>query len=1161
MSLRPVMRSEWTATARRPLLYVCAAVFFLLAFQTVAITSPTASGLIRIGSQWHNSPYVVAKLTTVLSVLALFAAALLIAPAVQRDFQHRSHPFFLSLPVTRAEYLIGRFSGAFGATFLIFLAAMAGVLAAALSIPSAFIGPHRLIAFVEPLLLFALPNLLLTGAICFAAATLGRSMLGVYVAAVVTMVVLGAGQSIAGEALQKGMLHGTWATIGALAEPFGAVALQIVTATWSPAEKNLRAIPLDRLLLVHRLLWSGVAVGVLALTCRRFRRVEVPDARRRRSRAAATEKAPVAALAELRRLTLVHTTRQALRQYAALTMRELRLTVRHLAFIVLALATLANLSSNFLGNVRGQHVFPRTGFFLQHALREDMFVILLTVFFAGVLVWREREHRSHELFDSQPLSDAILYGSKLSALLLLQAAYAALVMGYGVFVQLVLFRYTHLEPGVYFAAVFGVKLLGWWAIGVVAFLLQAVSRNVSMGYAASAVVLGAASLLPPLGSADGLLRPGFTPSFVYSDMNGWGQFAAPLVWVRVYWVLVAIGLAMLAASRWPRGASRGSLARVTPRARLVLGAVVLAAAGCAAVIVANTTSLSPKRMEALRVEYERAYRRFAALPQPSVEAVDVDAGFFPRRRRLHLRGSLTLRNTTGAPIEAVHVTLLPVRLAAQARLELDRAVSQTRRDAGYAVFTLAAPLAVGQVAALRYDYELAARGFDEDGHLVRNGSVITGNDPEFFPQIGYQSKLELDDPAARQRNGLSGAPSEAGRALPHWTTFHASVSTDAGQQPVASGERLREWTNGSRRTAEFTARGVAGQLFLLASGTYSRASRRIGGVDVEVLHHAGHPDNVARMFAGVQCGLQFGSEHLAPYPHPTLRIVELPAYTIQGNAQALPTTIVWGEEGGFITDVARDPGIDRVFSTAAHEAGHQWWGSGVLTMNEVLADDVRVGCLDRTFGRERTVEFLRDMRWQYFRRRGVARDTGRSEAERPLREGGQYDSGFILMWRLRRVLGDDVVNAALRDVVAELAYRPDRAPSPVVVARALERRAPAELRPLIADTFDRITLHPIRITEARAMKLDDGRYRVIVSADLRKTYGEVRAPLANYADWIDVGVYGEDGQLLSLTTQRITDPRRALSVIVSAAPSRVVLDPLSTLLDADASDNELAIAR
>lgn len=1144
MSAQAIVRAEAGATLRRPLLVVIAAVFFFLAFQTMSITSPTASGVIHIGRLWHNSPYVVARLTAALSVVALFAAALLIAPAVQRDFQHRAHPFFLMLPITRADYLLGRFTGAFTATLAVWIGAMAGVIAAALTIPPEFTGPHRLLALLQPLLLFALPNLLLAGAICFAVATLSRSMLAVYVTAVVLMMILGIGQSMVDEALQKGMVHGAWAYAGALAEPFGAAALQLVTAAWSPAEKNLRAIPIAGFLLVHRAVWMGIATGVLAFTVRRFRLEE-----KERPRPAGWDGSVPLPLSLRRDAAMPAGGMPAFRAYVALTLRELRLTVGHLAFVVLALATLANLNSNFLGNVRGQQVYPRTGFFLQNALNDSAIVIVLTLFFAGVMVWRERGHRTHEIVDSQPVPNAVLFGSKLSALLLMQVAYAMLVIAYGVFVQLVLYRYTHLEPGVYFAAVFGVKLLGWWAVAILMILLQALAPNVYAGYAMSAATIGA-SYVVPLGAAGGLLRVGYAPDYLYSDMNGFGHYVAPLVAYRLYWLFVSIALVIVTAMAWRRGNTRG---RATPRLRAALAAIFVAAIGTATVIVANT----PRSNEAHLAAYETKYRRFRGIPQPIAEAVDLAADFYPRDRRLHLRGTMTLRNAGGAPIESVHVTLL-----APAKLELDRRVSRTSRDDGYSIFTLAAPLAPGDAATLRYDYDLVAPGFSNDGRLVRNGSVIVGNDPESFPQIGYQSKLEISDPAARRRYGLPPAVAVAKTRTPHWSGFHAIVSTDAEQLPVATGERVRERTSGGRHIAEYATTNVVGTLFMLASGKYERAAAR----GVEVLYHRDHPYNLRSMLAGVQCGIDYGSEHFAPYPQKTLRVVELPAYTIHGNAQALTGVIVWGESGGFVTDVARDPNVDRVFSTAAHEAGHQWWGNSALVLNEVLSDDVRVSCVRKSFGEERAVAFLRDMRWNYFRSRDLARDSGRPEPERSLRDGGQYDSGYILMWRLRHLLGDDSVNAALHDVVAQFGYRTDRAPSPADVADALRRHAPPALHPLIADVFDHITLHPLHARSARAVRLSDGHYQVTVSADLQKTHaaGDALpqpAPLGGYRDWIDVGVYGDDGRLLSFTTQPVTDPRRELVITVAAPPARVVLDPLCTLLDADPSDNEVAISR
>ena len=370
---------------------------------------------------------------------------------------------------------------------------------------------------------------------------------------------------------------------------------------------------------------------------------------------------------------------------------------------------------------------------------------------------------------------------------------------------------------------------------------------------------------------------------------------------------------------------------------------------------------------------------------------------------------------------------------------------------------------------------------------------------------------------------------------------------------------MRTWTEGRRRHATFTTDRGIGRTFVLASGAYARTSERIGPVEVEILYHPDHAYNLPSMFAGVKCGLEYGARHFEPYPHETLRIVELPMYTMRGNARAVSGVVMWGELGGFIRDVRRDPGVDRVYSTAAHETAHQWWGGSVRVLNEVLSEYVRIACLEEAFGRERAAEVVREGTRSYFRQRGRS-----MEDERSLRLGGQHDNRFALMWRLRQLVGEAVVNAALRDIVHEFAHRTDRIPTPTHVREALQQHVSPNLHSIVADLFDHVTLHPVRAHAARAAKLADGRYRVTLSGDLRKSYGDAEgadtpAPLAGYVDYLDVGVYGEDGKMLSLTTHRITDPTRELVMIVDGQPRTVVLDPLFTLLDPDLSDNSVAV--
>lgn len=66
--------------------------------------------------------------------------------------------------------------------------------------------------------------------------------------------------------------------------------------------------------------------------------------------------------------------------------------------------------------------------------------------------------------------------------------------------------------------------------------------------------------------------------------------------------------------------------------------------------------------------------------------------------------------------------------------------------------------------------------------------------------------------------------------------------------------------------------------------------------------------------------------------------------------------------------------------------------------------------------------------------------------------------------------------------------------------------------------------------------------------------------LPGYVDYLDVGVYGADGKMLSLTTHRITNPTSELVMMVDGEPGTVVLDPLYTLLDPDLSDNRVPVS-
>src|SRR5208282_4075259 len=58
--------------------------------------------------------------------------------------------------------------------------------------------------------------------------------------------------------------------------------------------------------------------------------------------------------------------------------------------------------------------------------------------------------------------------------------------------------------------------------------------------------------LPNLGLQNYLYRFGQTPPYIYSDINLYGPFAAPLFWYQLYWAIAAVGLAIITNLLWLR---------------------------------------------------------------------------------------------------------------------------------------------------------------------------------------------------------------------------------------------------------------------------------------------------------------------------------------------------------------------------------------------------------------------------------------------------------------------------------------------------------------------------------------------------------------------------------------------------------------------------------
>lgn len=220
----------------------------------------------RNGAFILNAPWVIAMITVLTSQLSWLLAAFLAGNAAARDVRTGMYPLVYAAPVSKFDYLGGRFLAAFLLNALILLAVPTGILLAVHSqgVEAEILGPFRPAAYVNAYVFLALPNAFIAAAAQFSLAALGRRAVASYVGSVLLTVSSRFGGPLV--ALRLGLRE-----LGYLVDPNGVLFVSELLKIRKPIETNMHLIGLDGPLLLNRLLWVGIALGVLAFTHSRFR--------------------------------------------------------------------------------------------------------------------------------------------------------------------------------------------------------------------------------------------------------------------------------------------------------------------------------------------------------------------------------------------------------------------------------------------------------------------------------------------------------------------------------------------------------------------------------------------------------------------------------------------------------------------------------------------------------------------------------------------------------------------------------------------------------------------------------------------------------------------------------------------------------------------------
>jgi ABC-type transport system involved in multi-copper enzyme maturation permease subunit len=1190
---RHIAAFEFRYQIRSPVFWVTTLIFALLTFG--AVTSDNVQ-IGAAGNVKENSPYAIAMTLQIMSIFAVFIMAAFVSNVVVRDDETGYGPIVHSTRISTFDYLFGRFTGAFAAGCVAFAGVPIAMLIGSFMpwMDPETLGPLRLGDYVYVFFLLSVPTLLVMAAFCFALATMTRSMLATYVGVVALLMTYFVSTAF--------FSRPEFERTVALLEPFGLGAFQLVTKYWTATERNTQLPAIAGVILWNRLIWLGAGAVLLAGARLLYRRERRASRRTKRAAVAAEPAADAAGRRELQPVTR-HDSSTARAQLLALARFDMASVFRSPAFFVLlGMGLLNSVGGLWFANqdLYGNPFYPVTRVMVQTLNGTFTLIpLIIAIYYAGELVWRDRDQRLHEMIDASPAPDwAFVLPKILAITLVLVATVATGILG-ALAVQL-LRGYTQFEFD---------KYLMWyvlpWTIDVTLFAVLAVFIQVLVphkfvGWLIMLLIIVAQIVLSELGYEHNLYQFGGGPAVPLSDMNGQGDFAGYRGWFRAYWTAFAVLLVVLSHALWRRGVSGTLRVRLRALPRRLAGApgVIAAAALLAAVMLGgfvfyNTNILNDYRTaiddERFAAEFEKTLLGFESVPQPRIVDVTLDVDIHPRVPRVTTTGRYLLENRQAMPLSEVHVRWTRDTVLQQFDLPGAR-LRQEFAGFNYRIYTLDPPLAPGARTEMRFSTLLEQRGFRNarnQTNVVDNGTFI--NNFAIAPILGMGRDNVLRDRAKRRKYGLPAElrlpklEDDSARANHYlrrdsdWVTADITVSTDDDQLAIAPGYQVSDTVANGRRKVRYRTEAPIMHFFSIQSAAYAVKRDRWNDVDLAVYYHPAHWYNVERTIAAMKQSLDYFTANFSPFQFRQVRILEFPAY--QTFAQSFANTIPYSEGIGFIASYEDPEKIDLVSYVTAHEVGHQWWAhqvmsaemQGMTLLVETLAQYSALMVMERLHGQDQIRKFLKYELDRYLRSRG-----GEVIEELPLErvENQQYihyQKGSLAMYLLKDIVGEERVNRALQALLAEFAFKAAPYPTSKDLLRHLRAAAGPEHQQLITDLFQNITLYDVRVTGARKRQRSDGMWEVDLDIAARKLYadGQGKETDAPLDEAFDLGLFAvepgtkdfDQDDVLVFERRPMRSGTQTVQLVAAREPAFAGVDPYNKRVDRNSEDNVIAIER
>jgi ABC-2 type transport system permease protein len=1127
-----------------------------------------------------------------------------ISSGVTRDYENKFDQIIYSLPVNRNKILLGRFIGGILIVSLIFFTVpLADVISGFMPWADMdLLGPFRWDAHLQSLLCIAFPNMLIVGSILFLIAAWTKSINYSFLGAIVIVILFNSISSLNDKIDNK--------TIAALSDPFGFVPIFYYTKKWSVYEKNHLLFTLDWKYFVNRFIWLFVAfvLWIIALNLNKFKSQSSKE-----SQNESQIIKPIFSDTIFSNVVKDFSPAYVLRNLHYQAKIDFLHIIKSPAFYVTVGLISMVLSMNFIGTIQSDSGLSdsmantsNTLDFLEVVYRLTNYAI---IFFTGMLIWKERDAKISDIYDSLPVKTITVYLGKVLSIVYLVLVYSTILLCLGLLYQVIRGVYV-IDWSRYFVELYIINLFYAITLTLLSMFFQIVVNNKFVAYFLSVIVIIVEPFLfrwLKITSNMVSITPDL-PRIITSDFYGYGIFKTSAIAFIIYWILIYGIIGFISYWFFVRGKniswkerSQEFAYRFSKSKKLFIPFLTLTIA-YTCFMYYQTQIVNPyfgeKDSLLRKAHYEKSFRHLMNYPIPKATKVDYKINLYPSTRSYDVKCKMWMVNKEDSSIDKIYINndiFRPFKISIKGAT-----LSKEDKNAivNFQTYKLSKPVKKGDSLLFEYEYFEENKGVEneiQNSRLLTNGTFMDFS--SFTPILGYNKDLEISDKSDREKYGL---PTKAEFSPPlvrecthacmkdyiggmaDWVTIHTEISTDADQIALAPGKMIKSWKEKDRNYFEYDLSQPSKFFFSIVSGKYEILKDSSRGVQCEVYYIPQHAHNTKMMMHALKKSIEYYSDNFGPYKHPVARIIEFPKFS--SFAQAFPCTMPYSESIGFTSNLVKNTeDVNEVFHIVAHEMAHQWWAHQVIgadmqgstLLSESIAEYSSLKLLEKEYGMDMTAKFLKEANNGYVFSRAFE-EKGESSLKTVDNQGYiHYQKGSLVLYAIQQFLGEPKINTALSNLVKKYGYKEPPYPNSYALLDEIYSLTPDSLKSTVKAGLEEIIIYSTDIKDAKVIKRADNKFETSINFSLAKNSSDPNAKDKKkiseinigkseevpIRDYFDLAVYqnAEDksryGKLIHKQRFFLNKKENTIKLISDKKPDKIVIDPYFLHIHKDPEEN------